>query len=109
MPLPQQRVASLEQELRDEVIRVDERCAGGEPARSPPNEVDVRQRACGVAGEVQRLRLEQDQLLVAEDGGGGGVARIDLEPERGGNSRGRSPDGATGVGEVPDLQPVARV
>ena len=48
----------------------------------PPDEVDVCKRAGGIPGEIQGLRLQQNQLLVAENRRRGGVRRIHLEPER---------------------------
>src|SRR5207249_11687950 len=72
-----------------------------------PNDVDVCERATGIPGEVQGLRLQQNQLLVAENRRGGGVRQIHLETERctEAASTYRRPTRAKG----PDLRLIAQV
>ena len=60
--LEQERIASLLEELRDEVGLVDERTSRREAAGSVPNQVDVTERANEIVCEVARFRAEQDEI-----------------------------------------------
>src|SRR5207237_8068147 len=79
---PQQPINPIPAHLCAEVCTVYELTPCNQPARIPPDEVDVCKRAGGIPGEIQGLRLQQNQLLVAENRRRGGVRRIHLEPER---------------------------
>ena len=75
----QQRVTTLLHQLRYEIGVAGERTARRQPARHGPDEIDIGECACLIAGKISRFRAEQDQLLVANDRHGCARRIIDRE------------------------------